>query len=188
MVVSNWKTSFNPTKPLIFSCLDDVSPNIRVSFHLLKYLREFLPRKLRFTEESDGGSWNDGSLISSYILFNILLQEVLLYPTPADWTDELLVLRLSHMLKSLARWSYIDFYKGIREESFSLSGLNDRQKEGMRNLMDKQMTRMTGALDALTEDYSSSSLMDSDNTSTESETDQASNNQHDRSNESVSEL
>ena len=161
-VVSKCMVSYNTTKSDIFSCLDSVSPNVRRVFHLTKYVREFLPRRLRYTEVNPDflGSWKDGSLISSYVLYNVLLQEVVKHPNTCDWSDPLLGDRLCDVLKSVARWSYIDFYRDRRENSFSLGGLGDVQKDLLLEVMERQMDRMTGAITALSSDYSDDAMME----------------------------
>ena len=155
--VSEWKVSFNNTKQHIFTCLDSVSPNIRRVFHLTKYTKEFLPRKLRYTEESDdfNGSWKDGSLISSYVLYNILLQNVAVCATPLDWTDELLPTRLEDILTSVSSWSYNAFFKNKGEKSYSLDKFNEVQKSSFEIMMTEQMNRIIATLKELHENYRS---------------------------------
>ena len=100
------------------------------------------------------------SLISSYVLYNVLLQEVVKYPNTCNWTDPLLSDRLCDVLKSVARWSYIDFYKDRRENSFSLGGLGDVQKDSLLEVMERLMDRITGAITAMSSDYSDDAMME----------------------------
>ena len=97
---------------------------------------------------------------SSYVLYNVLLQEVVKHPNTCDWTDPLLCDRLCDVLKSVARWSYIDFYRDRRENSFSLRGLGDAQRDALLEVMERQMDRMTGAITALSTDYSDDVMME----------------------------
>ena len=161
-VTSKWKITYNNIKPLMFSCMDRTSPNIRRVFHLIKYIRQFLPRKLGFTLETEDiqGTWKDGSLISSYVLYNILLQEVLLHPTPEEWSNTNLVVRLRGALEAVSRWTYIDFFKDRREDSFTLFDLNDVQQNAVTEMMERQMDRMTDVLETLENNYSGELAMD----------------------------
>ena len=161
-VTSKWKITYNNTKPLMFSCLDRTSFNIRRVFHLIKYIKQFLPRKLGFTLETEDiqGSWKHGSLISSYVLYNILLQEVLLHPTPANWSDTNLVVRLRGALEAVSRWTYIDFFKDRREDSFTLTDFNDVQQKAFGQMMERQMDRMTDVLETMENNYSGECTMD----------------------------
>ena len=156
-VTSYWKLYYENTKSVIFECLDSISPNIRRVFHLLKYVRSFLPRRLRFSDQNldIDGSWKDGPLLSSYVLYNTLLGEVLAYPNTSDWSDALLVPRLLGTLKVTSTWTYVDFFMDRRENSFSLEGLNYNQEASLKDILYKQMKLIENTLTILNESYES---------------------------------
>ena len=117
-VISNWRVSFSCTKDNIWGLLDDISTNIRRVFRYMKVVRNLLyPYYVKYQPncKKTEGVWQGGQLVSSWTLFNMLLQKVKQNPKSGDWDDGQFRERLLETLESMLDESYEDFFYERRE-------------------------------------------------------------------------
>ena len=125
MVTSQWRLSMNVCDWKLFQMLDDISPNIRKAYRLLKIIRnevfprEFKSRKLRssfyFLMEQKY-FLKESQVVSSHVLENIVLGEVERHPAHIYWAGSLLIERIVSCLSSIQKNRYKSILTGKYQE------------------------------------------------------------------------
>ena len=146
-ITSNWMTSLSLYQWQLFQILDDISPNIRKLYRLLKIIRDLvLPKVLRVTQEGEinQGSFKVSSVVSSYALEHVVLHELfktrnqfsLAAVRESVWTEQSL---LSHLRSCLAVMLYEEcvpvHWIGGSERIIDTHGLRGETRDRMMRLI-----------------------------------------------------
>ena len=121
----HWNCSFNMNcgradtnifDKQIFETCDGISPNIRLCYRLLKFIRDcFLPGSVetRFCDLAEKCVNYLKNSISSYSLKQVLFREVIEFPLRDHWKNDFIHLRIASMLRKLSKYERIlDIFDG----------------------------------------------------------------------------
>ena len=97
-------------KQMLETC-DGISPNIRLCYRILKFIRNhFFPYFVQETENYLTGKpiYYSKSVYSSHLLKQILFREVIKFPSHEQWKNSSIIIRITSMLKILSERSLIE--------------------------------------------------------------------------------
>jgi len=136
-VISYWKVSLIKANSFIYEHLDNFSPNVKKVYRLLKIFRDVLFPY--FVKASSNDQSVDGQLLSSYALFNILLEEVLENPHEDCWIYPRLRERLVSVFHRIAKGQFTEFLTRLEMRTFKLLSLTDSQRTLMQGMLKKDI-------------------------------------------------